>query len=88
MTKKAPKIEFPCEYPIKVIGVAQQEFREHVMLVMERHAAGFDRQRVAVRDSRNSRYQALTVVITATGEKQLQAIFEDLKTSSLVQMVL
>lgn len=83
-----PKIEFPCAYPIKVMGNKCAEFRSHVMIVMERHAPGFDDLAVTVRDSSKGKYQSLTVTITATGEEQLQAIFVDLKTSSLVQMVL
>ena len=86
--KEPPKIEFPCAYPIKVMGNKCEEFRSHVMIVMERHAPGFDELAVTVRDSSKGKYQSLTVTITATGEEQLQAIFVDLKTSSLVQMVL
>jgi len=84
----APKIVFPCAYPIKVMGNATSEFHDHVIAVMERHAPGFDRATISVRDSRNGRFQAVTVTITATGPAQLQAIFEDLKTSAHVQMVL
>lgn len=83
-----PKITFPCPYPIKVMGMAGSEFHEHVMTVMARHATDFSSKQVEIRDSRNGRYQSLRITITATGEKQLKAIFEDLKTSPLVQMVL
>ena len=83
-----PKIEFPCAYPIKVMGVTCEELHDHVMTVMERHAPGFDQQTVTIRDSKKGNYQSLTVTITATGEPQLKAIFIDLKTSSLVRMVL
>lgn len=85
---QAPKIEFPCDYPIKVMGTKCEDFRTHVLTVMERHAPGFDQMQVTTRDSRKGNYQSLTVTITATGEAQLQAIFVDLKSSSLVQMVL
>lgn len=85
---KPPKIEFPCDYPIKVMGVTCAELRDHVMIVMERHAPGFDQQAVTIRDSKKGNYQSLTVTITATGEQQLKAIFVDLKTSSLVRLVL
>jgi len=84
----APKIEFPCAYPIKVIGDAGNELHQHVMTVMERHDRGFDQATTRIRDSNKGRYQAITVTITATGVEQLSAIFEDLKTSSLVKMVL
>lgn len=86
---EAPKIEFPCEdYPIKIMGYSGAGFREHVLTVIERHAPDFAAERIAVRDSRNGRFQSVTVFITATGTTQLQAIFEDLKRSELVQMVL
>ena len=85
---EAPKIEFPCEYPIKVMGYACREFHEHVLSVMSEHAPGYDQTAVTVRDSRNGRFQSITVTITATGEKQLTAIFEDLKLCDQVQMVL
>ena len=83
-----PKIEFPCDYPVKVMGKACGEFYEHVITVMSEHAPGFDKTTVVVRDSKKGTYQSITVTITATGEDQLQAIFEGLKTSSHVQMVL
>jgi len=85
---EAPRIEFPCDYPIKVMGEAGDELREHVLTVMARHAPGFDPAKVSIRDSRKSTFQAVTVIITATGKPQLEAIFSDLKTSSRVRMVL
>ena len=85
---EAPKIEFPCPYPIKVMGYACAEFHEHVHTVMHRHAPGFDQTQVSVRDSSNGRFQAITVTITATGPAQLETIFADLKLCEHVQMVL
>lgn len=84
-----PKIEFPCEnYPIKIMGDAHESFHETVVTVIEKHSPGFDQTQITVRDSKNNRYQSITVFITATGEPQLKAIFEDLKTIDLVKMVL
>ena len=83
-----PKIEFPCDYPIKVLGEAHAELRAHVLTVMETHASGFDHTTITIRDSSKGRWQAMTVVITATGRSQLEAIFAALKTSSRVKMVL
>ena len=36
---KAPKIEFPCDYVIKVIGDAAPDFVEFVVGVVEQHAS-------------------------------------------------
>jgi len=87
-TPEAPKIEFPCDYPIKVVGSAGGELPSLVIETMERHAPGFDQTAITVRDSRKGNFQSITVTITATGEAQLQAIFADLKDHPLVQMVL
>lgn len=86
---EAPKIEFPCpDYPVKVMGDAGHELHSLVLEVFQRHAPGFDETRLTIRDSSKGRFQSITVYITATGEPQLKAIFEDLKTSSSVKMVL
>lgn len=88
MKQEPPKIEFPCDYPIKVLGEANSEFIEHVLAVMDRHAPGFDRNRVSVRDSSKGRWQSVSLSITATGKPQLEQIFESLKESPKVKMVL
>jgi len=86
--QNAPKIEFPCDYPIKILGEANSSFVEHVLAVMDNYAPGFDRQKISVRDSSKGRWQSITVTIVATGKPQLESIFAALKTSSSVKMVL
>lgn len=86
---KAPKIEFPCErYPVKVIGDAGEGFTELVVEVIQRHAPDFDSTSLVVRDSRNGRFLTVQVLITATGEEQLQALHLDLRATGRVHMVL
>ncbi|GAB5415064.1 MAG: DUF493 domain-containing protein [Congregibacter sp.] len=84
----APKIEFPCDYPIKALGRQCDEFEPTVLAVFERHAPGFDRDRITRRPSRKGNFTALTVTIVATGPDQLDALHRDLVATGLVQMVL
>jgi putative lipoic acid-binding regulatory protein len=86
--QEAPQIEFPCEYPIKILGASHPELHAHVLSVMESHAPGFDHKKITMRDSSKGSWQSITVVITATGKPQLEVIFAALKTSSRVKMVL
>lgn len=86
-SQTAPKIEFPCDYPIKVMGVSTPDFEQFVVAVMKKHDPSFSGETV-IRDSRNGKYKAVNVTITATGEAQLKAIFEELKASGRVSMVL
>ena len=84
----APKIEFPCDYPVKVLGRSCEEFEAVVTAVIERHAPGFDCNRTTQRASREGRFRAITFHITATGQPQLSAIHEALMATGLVQMVI
>ncbi len=84
----APKIEFPCDYGIKVIGNAAPDFKDFVVSVVETHAPGIREEHITVNDSRNGRYTSVRLTIWATGEPQLKALFEELKASGRVHMVL
>ncbi len=81
-------IEFPCEYPVKVMGKNVPEFSEVVLEIIRRHAPDLRDENVGFRPSRNNNYLAVNVIIYATGTQQLQALFDDLKASGLVYMVL
>jgi putative lipoic acid-binding regulatory protein len=83
-----PKIEFPCDYPIKVLGRNVEAFRPTVIGIFEQHSPGFDQERITVRDSRKGSFMALTITIVATGQPQLEALHRDLIATGLVQMVL
>lgn len=87
-TEDGPKIEFPCDYPIKILGRSAGDFETLVIEVVERHAPGFDQETVTIRSSRKGTFTALTVVITATGPEQLKALHRDLMATGLVQMVI
>lgn len=86
--QEPPSIEFPCRYPVKVMGVAGDEFRVATLSVFERHAGTISETDVVIRESSGGNYEAITITITATGVEQLQAIFADLKGHPLVRMVL
>ena len=86
--QEAPKIEFPCRYPVKVMGVAGDEFRSATITIFEKHAGVITETDINIRASAGGNYEALTVTITAHGTEHLEAIFADLKVHPLVRMVL
>lgn len=88
MDQEAPKIEFPCEYPIKVMGPAAPDYQQFVIEIVQKHAPELDPEKVELKPSRNGNYYSLRFTITATGERQLKAIFEELKATGRVTMVL
>lgn len=81
-------IEFPCAYPIKVMGLDENDFAAAVLTIVRRHDPELDTGTVTYRPSRNGKYLAVNVTITATGTAQLKALFDELKASGRVAMVL
>ena len=84
---QAVKIEFPCDYPIRIVGFSAPDYKDFVVRVVTNHAPDFAGQ-VKMKTSSNGKYMSATVVIRATGEPQLKALFEEFKTSGRIQMVL
>lgn len=83
-----PRIEFPCDYPIKVLGRSGEDLTEVIVEVVERHAPGFDQETIAIKASSKGTFTSLTIVITATGPDQLAALHQDLLATGRVQMVI
>ena len=60
---EAPKIEFPCEYPIKVLGNSSDAFETIIFEVFERHAPGFDQETIGVKASSKGTFTSITITI-------------------------
>lgn len=81
-------LEFPCDYPIKVMGPVSAGFRELVVDLVRGHAPELDESRISFNASRTGKFISITLWIQATGEEQLKNIHADLKASGRVSMVL
>lgn len=86
--QERPRIEFPCDYPIKVLGEQGDGFVELVVDIVRRHDPELCEERISYRESGKGRYLSVQLVITATGTDQLQALFAELKASGRVALVL
>ena len=82
------RIEFPCDYPIRIIGEQRPDFEARVLGVVHAHARTVPEQPVSVRASRDGTYCSVRVTIVATGEDQLRALHEALLAEPAVRMVL
>jgi len=84
---EAPRIEFPCDYPIKVIGDASGPVAQ-IIDVVRRYAPEVTPDQVSTRQSSKGNYRSVRVTIVATGEEQLQMLHQDLIALSSVRLVL
>lgn len=89
MDQAPPKIVFPAGgYPVKVVGAAAPDFEAFVLETFQVHAPEVSEAQLSCRPSRNGRFLAVTVTFTAQSEAQLAALFEALKASGRVELVL
>ena len=81
-------LEFPCEFPIKVMGRGSGDFQRLVFAIVSRHDPYVQEAQLERRDSRNGRYQSITVNVHATSQAQLDAIYQELSAHEQVVMML
>ena len=70
-------IEFPCSFPIKMMGRDTEEFRLTARALVEKHAGVVPDEAVSAALSRNGNFVSVTVTIVATSQEQLDKIYRD-----------
>jgi len=81
-------LEFPCDFPIKMMGHNTTEFRQLARELVENHAGPVTNESVQTSLSRNDRFVSVTVTISATSQQQLDDIYRDASSHADVLMAL
>ncbi|MDD2700204.1 MAG: DUF493 domain-containing protein [Sideroxydans sp.] len=81
-------IDFPCDFPIKVFGVAQQGFAQAMAEAVQLHAPDFSAASIEMRASSGVKYLSLTCTVHVTSREQLDDIYRTLSGHPMVKMVL
>ena len=81
-------IDYPCDFPIKVMGLNVAGFTDAMVAVAGQFDPQFDRGRVETRPSKAGNYLGLTLHIWATSREQLDALYQTLCTHPMVKVVL
>ena len=81
-------IDFPCAFPIKVMGAQVPGFEAAMVLVAQQFDAAFDAASVERRPSKAGNYLGLTLTVQATSQSQLDELYRTLSTHPMVKVVL
>lgn len=81
-------MEFPCDFPIKVMGLTQDEFIPEITKIVQTHAPDFEASTLETRFSSKGTYLSITVTIRATSKEQLDALYLALTSHPMVKVVL
>jgi hypothetical protein len=80
--------EFPCDFPLKIMGQARDDFAHAMVTVVQAHAPDFDPATLEIRASGKGNYLALTFTIRAQSREQLDKLYRDLSSHPYVKIVL
>ena len=85
---EATLLQYPCEFPLKILGQTQAGFAQAVLEIVQRHAPDFDGGTLAMKASKRGKYLSVTCVIRATSRAQLDGLYQELCDHPMVVMVL
>ena len=81
-------IEYPSDFPIKVMGKQHPDFAQTLTAVVLQYAPDFDTATVEMRPSKAGNYLGLTFTVRATSREQLDNLYRALHGHPMVSIVL
>ncbi len=81
-------LEFPCEFPVKAMGLSCDELEITVLEIINRHVENLAEDALKIKPSKTGKYTAITITITAHSKQQLDAIYIDLSACEYVSIAL
>jgi len=85
---KETLLEFPCDFPLKIMGATTPDFAQTIAAVVAKHAPGFDAASMEMRPSKAGNYLSLTCTVRAVSQVQLDALYRELTSHPMVKVVL
>jgi putative lipoic acid-binding regulatory protein len=85
-TKFDELLTFPCAFPFKVLGVADETLADQIVAVLQQHAPGD--YAPTMKPSSKGNYVSVTVTVTAQSKDHLEAMYTALGAIELVRVVL
>ncbi len=81
-------LEFPCDFPLKAMGLACDEFEIAVIEIINRHVKNLAEDALKIKPSKTGKYTSITITFTAHSKEQLDAIYIDLTACEHVSIAL
>ena len=88
MIADTPLADYPCDFPIKILGHTRAGFAQAMLDIVKRHAPDFDGSSMEMKSSKRGKYLSLTCVIRASSREQLDRLYRELCDHPMVVMVL
>ena len=86
--EKQSLLEFPCDFPLKIMGANADGFAQSIAELVGVHAPDFDAATMEMRPSKAGTYLSLTCTVRATSQAQLDDLYRALTAHPMVKVVL
>ena len=80
--------EFPCDFPLKIMGRPTDDFRSLVLGIITRHFGEPAAGDLEERPSSGGRYLGITITVQAESKAQLDAVYTELTSCRQVLVAL
>lgn len=80
--------QFPCDFPLKVMGRRSDDFRSIVLGIVQKHTGQIEAANIEERPSKDGNYLSLTCTFSAQSREQLDALYRELTSCERVMVVL
>ena len=87
MTTVKTQFTFPCEYPLKIIGLADS-LEAIAIPILRKHIPDLGEGAIQLRPSSDKKYLSISVTFRANSKAQLDALYEELTSHKTIMMVL
>jgi putative lipoic acid-binding regulatory protein len=81
-------IEYPCDFPIKAMGLNVEGYTEAMTYVVRQFDPAWTPDRLETRESAGGKYLSLTFTVRATSREQLDELYRTLSSHSMCKVVL
>jgi putative lipoic acid-binding regulatory protein len=86
--EKSSLINYPSDFPIKIMGEKHEDFSQTILKIILLHAPDFDEKKMVARPSAKGNYVSITVTVRATSREQLDNLYRALSSHPMVKVVL
>lgn len=88
MTDQKSLMQFPCHFPIKIIGKKTDSFATEIREITSKHFPDTSEEAIVYQESQQGNYLSMTVTVYAQNQQSLDALYQDLTKHPDIKMVL
>ena len=85
---KTSLIEFPCHFPVKIMGINSPTFLEEIREITLKHFPNIEQEKITHKMSKGNNYLAITVTVYAENQEMLDGFYRAITQHPEIKMVL